>query len=189
MGAWGLGNFENDDALDWVNEFVHTRDPMQIKTAFSEILDLKTSSLNAFVCARGLAAAEYIALMIGHPSNDIPDELKPAFKEINSPDDDLIQQGITMVNIILESSELKDLYVEVGEFNKWKAIEDDLISRLSKPPSGRLLYSEEVNQPLIAGPDIARADRKRKLLRFALLVSISFAILSLILTIVLLLIS
>ena len=30
MGAWGVGYFENDSALDWIDEIIHSEDAFQL---------------------------------------------------------------------------------------------------------------------------------------------------------------
>ncbi len=35
MGTWGHNNFENDSALDWINEFKENQDINTIQNAFN----------------------------------------------------------------------------------------------------------------------------------------------------------
>ena len=48
MGAWGIGSFENDEALDWLSDLVASGDASVIESA--------------------LAAADVVAAWNGHPA-------------------------------------------------------------------------------------------------------------------------
>ena len=37
MGTWGVGNFENDFAMDWISELQSRKDLVPILVAFSKI--------------------------------------------------------------------------------------------------------------------------------------------------------
>ena len=36
MGAWGVGYFENDSALDWIDEIIHSEDAFQLLVDIAE---------------------------------------------------------------------------------------------------------------------------------------------------------
>ena len=53
MGAWGSGNFENDDAMDWVADLEETRNLKLVKQTLREVLDAGDGYLEAPIGARG----------------------------------------------------------------------------------------------------------------------------------------
>jgi Domain of unknown function (DUF4259) len=70
MGAWGVANFENDDAQDWVYELEESKDLSVVANLDNEIY------LAAPECARALAAAEVLTALLSRPSRDLTIEVK-----------------------------------------------------------------------------------------------------------------
>ena len=65
MGAWGLGNFDNGDALDWV---VDLKEPSGLGILEKPLSAVQTKShgyLEAPECSIALAAAEVVAALCG----------------------------------------------------------------------------------------------------------------------------
>jgi hypothetical protein len=74
MGTWGIGTFDNDDALDWFEEL--EAEGLQVAgSAIQVVLDLSPEYLESSVCANALAAAEVVAALRGRPSADLPDKV------------------------------------------------------------------------------------------------------------------
>ncbi|MBM4364803.1 MAG: DUF4259 domain-containing protein [Deltaproteobacteria bacterium] len=67
MGAWGTGNWDNDDALDWIGELGEARDLERVLTG---------PGTDTGMCCRALAAAGVIAAALGRPGDGVPDEVK-----------------------------------------------------------------------------------------------------------------
>jgi len=74
MGAWGAGNFENDDALDWL-AVLQAEGLPAAGAAIQDVLTLADDYLEAPTCCAALAAAEVIAALRGRPASRLPDEL------------------------------------------------------------------------------------------------------------------
>jgi len=74
MGAWGAGNFENDDALDWL-AVLQAEGLQAAGGAIQDVLTLADDYLEATTCCAALAAAEVIAALRGRPASRLPDEL------------------------------------------------------------------------------------------------------------------
>ena len=74
MGAWGIGNFDNDDAADWVYELAES-DGTDVLVA---ALEGATSEgyLEAPVSCAALAAAEVVAALLGNAGKALPDEVR-----------------------------------------------------------------------------------------------------------------
>ena len=70
MGAWGAGNFENDDALDWL-AVLQAEGLPAAGAAIQDVLTLADDYLEAPTCCAALAAAEVIAALRGRPSISI----------------------------------------------------------------------------------------------------------------------
>ena len=65
MGAWGVGIFQNDTALDWVGRLVDQDGAVQIHAALDDVLGIGADYLDADLSDIALAAIEVIALLCG----------------------------------------------------------------------------------------------------------------------------
>ena len=72
-GAWGDGSFENDDAMDWVNDCVHATSAAVVKAALDSVL--AADVVEAPDASAAIAAAEVVAASLGKPSPAIPANL------------------------------------------------------------------------------------------------------------------
>ena len=73
MSAWGISNFENDSALDWVAKTVEEK-----QVSFSKMVDefmgnFSPEETSLIECSEFLAVAETIAGLIGSPVEDFPE--------------------------------------------------------------------------------------------------------------------
>lgn len=130
MGAWGTGNFHNDDALDWVVDLESDGDIDMLEEAFEAILYQRDQTAEAPDCSVALAAAEVIAAMLGSPPEVMPEEVHNWLRNHDSPPKNLVSQAQRVVTLILRDSELKDLWFESGEYKDWLEIISDLQERL-----------------------------------------------------------
>lgn len=75
MAAWGLGNFENDDAMDWVWELEHDTDGSALRSALQPLANGRDTGdpVEARV-SRALAAAAVVARARGTSGEALPDE-------------------------------------------------------------------------------------------------------------------
>jgi hypothetical protein len=131
-GAWGVGSFANDDALDWVLELEQaTASNFLIDTL--RAIDANSKYVEAPECTNGLAAAEVVAAALGRPSKALPKEVAAWLKRIRptiSPD--LVKHAKGAVTFCRDSpkSELRQLWEESKEFQAWLADTANLLSRL-----------------------------------------------------------
>ena len=133
MGAWGLGNFENDAALDWIygleqsDSFSAVREALDAVSLSGEYIDADAGSM-------ALAAAEVVAAMMDNPAATLPDEVFDWVSAHSSLDaTPLLDQVSQVVSAIRSSpqSELRELWLETDEFEAWENLVDDLLQRLS----------------------------------------------------------
>ena len=128
MGAWGAGNFENDDALDFLAE---VDGPELLAEAFEALPPAGEGEVDATDAGRVLAAADVVAAMMGRPSRDCPADLTPRLKQFGEPAGDLIEQARQAVSRVLFDSELLDLWAESESREEWNVVVTDLIERLN----------------------------------------------------------
>jgi len=130
MGAWDIGSFDNDDALDWVDELENADDFSILADAFETVLDQKDGSPDASDCAIALCAAEVVASLLDNPASDVPEEVLEWVEDKPEPSSALIKIAIKALNVILDESELKELWMETEEYQDWVENVNTLIENL-----------------------------------------------------------
>jgi hypothetical protein len=131
-GAWGIGSFDNDDALDWLSELEAAASPAVLTAALSGI-DAKAKYVEAPDCSIALASAEVVAAAHGRPSKTLPAEATAWLKRVRpSISPELLQQARTAVAFCRDhaNSELRQLWADSKDFQGWLADTADLSSRL-----------------------------------------------------------
>lgn len=134
MSAWGISNFENDTALDWVNSIIQQKEVSTLKTSVEEFLTSFSSEETTLIeCSKFLTIAETIAGLLGAPAEDFPEELndwiESKFIKIEQSTIDDTRKG---VKLILKDSEAKEMYVDSGYYKSWEKAQKDLLKRLSE---------------------------------------------------------
>ncbi|MBI34362.1 MAG: hypothetical protein CMP67_03260 [Flavobacteriales bacterium] len=134
MSAWGISNFENDTALDWVNEIVQEKEIHSIKDSIDSFLhDFSVEDTSLMDCSKFLTIAETVAGLIGSPDEDFPEELKDwmetKYIKIEQVTIDKVKKG---VKLIMTDSEAKEMYLDSGYFKSWEKAQKNLIKRLSE---------------------------------------------------------
>ena len=134
MGAWGVGNFDNDTALDWVYELEETDDLSLIDSTVSAVFD--EDYIDSDVGCEALIAIEAVARLLGNfgKENSYSEDLD---NWVNSHSLDvpntLIEKSKKALELILgENSELKELWEDTEDYQSWIVEIKDLDKRLSK---------------------------------------------------------
>ena len=119
MGAWGVGSFDNDDALDWLDE-LDDRGVAALRDALSAAAE--ADAPDADEASRAVAAAEVVATLGGRPAFDVPGEVvgwMAASGEEAS--DELTVLALRALERVLHASELRDLWAETPDLGAWEA--------------------------------------------------------------------
>ena len=132
MGAWDVGSFSNDDAMDWVADLSNDPSLDLVCSALSKITSADNLETEGPECWIALAAAEVVAAALGKPIDNFPEELSAWTQENASSLGYNRKSALDAVKLIKNSSEqFKALYREPTDFSKWIAMLDGLIARLS----------------------------------------------------------
>ncbi|MDH3791850.1 MAG: DUF4259 domain-containing protein, partial [Rhodospirillales bacterium] len=126
MGAWGHGNFDNDDALDWIYELQEALDTSAVVAALARVIDESADYLEAPECSSALAAAEVVAALNGKPASSLPEEVTTWIKGKAKPDSALLAKARRAVDTVLDDSELKDLWKVDEDLGAWGQTVEDL---------------------------------------------------------------
>jgi hypothetical protein len=143
LGAWGVGNFENDSALDWIQDFLDS--PDKIKT-LKNIIELANNRQGLFAkvfnrdseleepdASAVLVSCEIISVFLGKPSFDLQDDLKDwAINNQLKIDSTLVNNALRAISLVKNNSELKVLWEETNDFELWLKEVDNLETRLEK---------------------------------------------------------
>jgi hypothetical protein len=133
MGAWGIGVFENDDAMDWAAGFQRAPSEQELGDAFAAVVAVE-GYLERDPGSYALAAAEVLAAARGRPCRDIPPALRDwAAANTGVATPALLAHALAAIArvMIAETSELAELWAETDNGAKWITQIDDLKVRLS----------------------------------------------------------
>lgn len=133
MGAWGVGNFENDEALDFVAELTG---PNVLTRTLAGLAPPGEGYIEATEASHAMACAEVVAAMLGHPGADFPEELLARMATFGAPDAALVEMARGAVSRVLQESELAELWAEADDPEAWNLTVTDLIERLNTPRGG-----------------------------------------------------
>ena len=134
MSAWGISNFENDTALDWVGKIVKQKDINVITNSIDKFVNgFNAEETTLINCSKFLTLAEILAGLLGSPAEDFPEELTDWIesKYINI-EQSTIDTAIEGVRLLMNESEVREMYLDSGYFNSWDKAQKNLIKRLSK---------------------------------------------------------
>ena len=122
MGAWGVGNFDNDTVLDWLYDLQEAEDISLISKTIDAVFD--ETYIDADVGAEALGAIEAIARLQGNfgVSTEYSEELNAWVKSHPlSVERILKEKAKKALELILgEKSELHELCEESDELDAWE---------------------------------------------------------------------
>lgn len=134
MGSWSHTSFGNDDALDWLTEFLGNPSLAALEEPITVIADAPFGSyVEAPECAAAISACEVVAALGGRAAEELPPELaewlasKPQLGISNT----LVLLAVSALSRVRTRSELNDLWSESDDFSKWQRALDNLTARLS----------------------------------------------------------
>ncbi|WP_285242847.1 DUF4259 domain-containing protein [Pseudarthrobacter sp. fls2-241-R2A-127] len=127
MGAWGYLPFENDDALDWIED-LEAGGAQVVRQALAKAGDRYVEAPEGAVA---LAAAEVTAATQGNPLGDLPENVTDWVTahgaEITAEDVEMALEAVERV--AGDQSELAELWDDADE-PEWRDSLDDLAERL-----------------------------------------------------------
>lgn len=133
MGAWGYGNFNNDDALDWLSEFESTGAEAAAEELESVSDMPEDEYLEAPQASAAVAAAAIVAAARDGDLSKLPQDARDALAQHRDYllDPQLAEQARRAVARIARQSELKELWEQGTGSGKWSREIADLSLRLS----------------------------------------------------------
>ncbi|WP_128891317.1 DUF4259 domain-containing protein [Erythrobacter sp. HKB08] len=141
MGAWGAGSFENDAALDYVEEIESVDD-----IAGALKLAGQAGYIEADEGSRAIVAGECVAAMRGHRSKDMPDELAKKVHAFGKASLELYNDARDNLSAVMSRGELVELWAEEGS-GDWNRAVTDLMERLNQPAKSARKPRKKKPQP------------------------------------------
>ena len=123
MGAFGAGVFDNDDALDWLEELLESDGIGLIMGALDDAL--AADYLEVTEASAALVAAEVLAARNLRASAALPEELRGWTER-----EQMLARAQTAVARVATDSELAELWAESDAADQWRASLVDLRERL-----------------------------------------------------------
>jgi hypothetical protein len=131
-GAWGYGSFDNDDALDLLDN-LDSRSGLDLITTVLRATDPNAKYLAAPQCSQALAAAEIVAAAHGKASKTLPAAAMHWVRRVKpTVTPELLAAARSAVDLCRDSddSELRALWLESRQSSAWLAETASLKSRL-----------------------------------------------------------
>ena len=132
MGAWGVGNFENDDALDWGSELEGAEDSSALEETLRVVTEHGDAYLESPDACRAMAAAEVVAALSHASSPDMPEEVAQWISQRHLDGSNLAQLALSALQRIKTNSELKELWDDSDSKTEWYQVISQLEARLKK---------------------------------------------------------
>ncbi len=123
MGAWGIGNFDNDTACDWAYELEESSDLSVIQRSIDAVFD--DDYIDGDVGSEAIAAIDTLARLKGKfgVKNSYTETVdRWVLKNKLEPSINLIEKSNKAIKAILgKTSELAELWSDSDEFENWKS--------------------------------------------------------------------
>ncbi len=132
MGAWGLGPFENDGALDWLVQ-LRSGGIDAVGSAFADMA-AEPGYLELYEGQNALAAAEILAAAHGRPAEGLPREVARIVADRGerlAAESELV--GLAreaLARILAENSEIAELWDDTPSGPDWRRRVSELDQRL-----------------------------------------------------------
>lgn len=126
MGAWGIHFDESDGSLDFLGDVEENRDWNEIDHRVRDYVENGGYDDAEEV----IAALELVAAALGRPSPRLTSELASWAMEHADDASRIREVSAAAATLVLNGSELSELWAEADEGEDWKATVADLTARL-----------------------------------------------------------
>jgi len=133
MGAWGIGSFENDTAVDWTSGLEGKSDLLYIEAAFDKVLAAGANYIEAPDAVEAIAAAEAVARLQGKfgTRDAYTETVDNWVRSISAkPTLELVSKArLVLARIQEPPSKLLELWSESAQAENWHGSLSELASR------------------------------------------------------------
>lgn len=138
MGSWSNKPFGNDTALDLTSRLLTADSEDPVSSCIRDALDSK-DALDATMSEEAIAAAALIAAAANESIRAVPKDVSAwIWTRGYVPDKALIKDAATVVQAVMEQSELRDLWEESDGLQGWLKATENVRQRLVSATKGAL---------------------------------------------------
>ncbi len=133
LRVWGVGGFQNEAAIEWVEGLEDAMDLEMLEVTLDTVLeeDEDGEVPGADSSVHALAAAETVATLAARPTKQIPEEVRQwCFDNPSHELADVQSKALQAVGVLLQDSWIRSFFEERGEGDDWEAEAEDLRDRL-----------------------------------------------------------
>ena len=135
MGVWNIGPFDNDMALDWVQDLQESNDLYYIEDTLNNVLEEGETFIPMPFACEALAAIDVLARLQGQPGTEAMEEadawvdtVRKKFKRRA----DLVEKSLKALDLIVsDKSELANEWAESDENDAWRGMVEQLRARVA----------------------------------------------------------
>ncbi|GAB2839592.1 hypothetical protein GCM10027277_03160 [Pseudoduganella ginsengisoli] len=135
MSVWDIGPFDNDLALDWVQDLQESNDLYYIEDTLNNVLEEGETFIPMPFACEALAAIDVLARLQGQPGDEAVDDvdawvetLRKKFKRRA----DLVEKSLKALELIVsEKSELANEWAQTDEHVAWRGMVEQLRARVT----------------------------------------------------------
>lgn len=133
MGTWAAGSFENDKALDWLEELYKNPQEEFLRSTLEQVVRKPKDERSTDDEVNAVAAADIVACWLGHaPSEPRRFELVDWARQNFKLAPELVGLAKDVVRTIKTDSQLKELWRGEHSEPKWLRAMDNLEERLQR---------------------------------------------------------
>ncbi len=133
MNIWGIDNFSNEAAEEWLYDFGENDFRLIDRTLAGVAYLLPVDELDEIEAAEALVAAEAVAAALGSKATPIPDELTEWLEEnpVMQVKDEYVEMAQKAIQRVLNQSDLRTHWEATDQFESWQATLQNLLTRLT----------------------------------------------------------
>ena len=131
--VWGAGSFDNEAAMRWLETLEEAADLDPLEAILDEIIECGDAGdvPEGPTASHAIAAAETIAALATNPSGSLPEEVRQwCFDNPGLELDDVVLKAIQALGVVLQDSELRHHFDELGQLDAWENEVEALRDRL-----------------------------------------------------------
>ncbi len=131
--VWGAGSFDNEAAMRWLETLEEAADLEPLEAVLDEIIECGDVGdvPEAPTASHAIAAAETIAALAESPSGSLPEEVRQwCFDNPGLEVDEVVQKAAQALGVVLQDSELRHHFDELGQLDAWENEVEALRDRL-----------------------------------------------------------
>lgn len=135
MSVWDIGPFDNDLALDWVQDLQESNDLYYIEDTLNNVLEEGDSFIPMPFACEALAAIDVLARLQGQPGAEVVEDVDAwveASRKKFKRRTDLVEKSLKALELIVsDKSELANEWAQTDEHVAWRGMVEQLRARVA----------------------------------------------------------